>query len=99
MYIRIDDNDFLVGLNVAGYTVCIVRRGCFIFRLMMWPGLMLQKLTTKEPDSSQLEVALASLKQVLHLEKGDTARLPQFEIAAVSELGVIQASVSEFPEN
>ena len=29
------------------------------------PGLLLQKLTTREPDDSQLEVAIASLKAVL----------------------------------
>ena len=30
---------------------------------------MLQKLTTKEPDDSQLEIALASIKAVLFLEE------------------------------
>jgi uncharacterized protein YqhQ len=30
-----------------------------------WPGLQLQRLTTREPDDSQLEVAIASLKKVL----------------------------------
>ncbi len=29
------------------------------------PGLLLQKLTTREPDDAQLEVALAALKGVL----------------------------------
>lgn len=33
------------------------------------PGLWLQRITTKEPDESQLEVALTSLKRVLELEK------------------------------
>ena len=31
--------------------------------------MMLQKLTTKEPDDKQLEVALASIKAVLSLEE------------------------------
>lgn len=34
-------------------------------RAMVWPGLMMQKITTKEPDDSQIEVAIASLKAVL----------------------------------
>jgi uncharacterized protein YqhQ len=34
----------------------------------MWPGLMLQNLTTREPDRSQLEVAIASLEAVLAVE-------------------------------
>ena len=32
-------------------------------RAVMWPGLMLQNLTTREPDRSQLEVAIAALKR------------------------------------
>ncbi|WP_051188435.1 DUF1385 domain-containing protein [Proteocatella sphenisci] len=40
----------------------------FFTRAMVWPGLMMQKITTKEPDDSQLEVAIASLKAVLEDE-------------------------------
>ncbi len=35
---------------------------------VMWPGLKLQLLTTREPDLSQLAVAIASLQAVLALE-------------------------------
>jgi uncharacterized protein YqhQ len=38
-------------------------------RALMWPGLKLQLLTTREPDLDQLEVAIASLEAVLALEK------------------------------
>lgn len=34
-------------------------------RLIAYPGMMLQYLTTKEPDDEQLEVAIASLKAVI----------------------------------
>lgn len=34
-------------------------------KILAYPGLMLQKLTTREPDGSQLEVAMAALKAVL----------------------------------
>ena len=34
-------------------------------RAVMWPGLMLQNLTTREPDEEQLAVAIASLDKVL----------------------------------
>jgi uncharacterized protein YqhQ len=37
-------------------------------RALMWPGLMLQNLTTREPDRSQLEVAIAALEAVLAVE-------------------------------
>ena len=31
-------------------------------RMLCWPGLVLQMMTTKEPDDSQIEVAMAALK-------------------------------------
>ncbi|MEN6326284.1 MAG: DUF1385 domain-containing protein, partial [Syntrophomonas sp.] len=34
-------------------------------RILISPGLLLQKLTTREPDDSQLEVALTALRAVL----------------------------------
>jgi uncharacterized protein YqhQ len=37
-------------------------------RAVMWPGLMLQNLTTREPDHDQLEVAIRALKAVLAVE-------------------------------
>jgi len=36
-----------------------------IMRAVSMPGMWLQKITTREPDDSQLEVAIASLKAVL----------------------------------
>jgi uncharacterized protein YqhQ len=44
-------------------------------RVLMWPGLMLQNLTTREPDRDQLAVAIASLEAVLAVENpADAAR-------------------------
>jgi uncharacterized protein YqhQ len=37
-------------------------------RAVMWPGLKLQLLTTREPDLDQLEVAIAALDSVLERE-------------------------------
>lgn len=38
-----------------------------LMQAISFPGLMLQKLTTREPDDEQLEVALVSLKSVLEM--------------------------------
>jgi uncharacterized protein YqhQ len=38
-------------------------------QMIMWPGLKLQLLTTREPDLDQLAVAIAALEAVLALEK------------------------------
>jgi uncharacterized protein YqhQ len=37
-------------------------------QIIMWPGLKLQLLTTREPDLDELEVAIAALEAVLELE-------------------------------
>ena len=52
-------------------------------RGVMWPGLMLQNLTTREPDLDQLAVAIASLNAVLSREKPEDLRSDQtIEIVA-----------------
>jgi uncharacterized protein YqhQ len=37
-------------------------------RTLMWPGMQLQKLTTREPDAEQLAVAIAAMEAVLDVE-------------------------------
>jgi uncharacterized protein YqhQ len=44
-----------------------------VVKAVIWPGLQLQKLTTREPTDDQVEVAMASLKKVLTME--DEARI------------------------
>jgi len=48
----------------------------FFWRVLSWPGLMLQRLTTREPDDGQLEVAILALKEVLTLENNNNNVLP-----------------------
>jgi uncharacterized protein YqhQ len=43
-------------------------------RAIMWPGLQLQRLTTREPDLEQLAVAIASLEAVLEKEDPRAAK-------------------------
>ena len=40
-------------------------------RIVSWPGLQVQRLTTKEPDDSMIEVAIASMKAVLPENRED----------------------------
>jgi len=42
-------------------------------RAVMWPGLMLQNLTTREPDRAQLAVAIAALEAVLAVESPESS--------------------------
>jgi uncharacterized protein YqhQ len=38
-------------------------------RILLWPGFLVQKITTIEPDDAQLEVALAALAVTLERER------------------------------
>jgi uncharacterized protein YqhQ len=38
-------------------------------RALVWPGLQMQKLTTREPSDAMVEVAMASLGKVLSMER------------------------------
>ena len=56
-------------------------------RALLWPGFLVQKITTIEPDDHQLEVALASLRVTLFREEGiekaataDTAAKPPADV-------------------
>ncbi|HWK29906.1 MAG TPA: DUF1385 domain-containing protein [Solirubrobacter sp.] len=58
---------------VAGLSFELIKfagrnRGRGWVQAIIWPGMQLQKLTTREPDDEQLEVAIAALEAVLAVE-------------------------------
>jgi uncharacterized protein YqhQ len=42
-------------------------------QVLLWPGFLVQKITTIEPDDRQLEVALSALLVTLRVERGEAA--------------------------
>lgn len=50
-----------------------------LVRVVMWPGLALQAMTTREPDDGQVEVAVASLRRVVEAEAADEAERGEAE--------------------
>ncbi len=58
---------------IAGLSFEVIKwagrnRGKAWVRSVMWPGLQLQKLTTREPDRDELAVAVTALQAVLSVE-------------------------------
>ncbi|MEG1612587.1 MAG: peptide chain release factor N(5)-glutamine methyltransferase [Clostridia bacterium] len=51
-----------------------------VVRFIRWPGLLLQKLTTKQPDDSMVEVALVAFQTVYNMDRDDTLPELNFEI-------------------
>jgi len=72
LWIRILSRVVLIPL-IAAIAYEIIRfGGAFktnpVTRVLMWPNLALQSLTTRQPDDAQVEVALRALKTVLAAE-------------------------------
>ncbi|MBI2711639.1 MAG: DUF1385 domain-containing protein [Bdellovibrio sp.] len=95
----------VAGLAYEFIKACAFRMGNPVFRMLIWPGMILQKLTTREPSDDQLEVALASLTQVLRLEKirsdigsSDSFEQTETDIASLNELGQVDARLGDFAE-
>ena len=75
-------------------------------KAMAAPGMLLQKLTTKEPDDQQLEVALSSIKAVLYLEekynlkeaKAKIINLEEIDIKHLTDIETTNTTLKEFLE-
>jgi len=98
-------------LPVAGISFEIIKfagkyQNNILCKSLSFPGMMLQKLTTKEPDDQQLEVALASIKAVLSLEeknnlkeaKAKVLTLEEVDIKELSEIESSNSSLDDFLE-
>lgn len=74
---------------VAGLSYEVLRlagkfRNSSLLRILVSPGMLLQRLTTAEPEDNQIEVALAALRGVLE-DEGVLTPQPQEVQAAVAE--------------
>ncbi|MGE5558388.1 MAG: DUF1385 domain-containing protein [Bacillota bacterium] len=78
-------------LPIAGISYELIKaagkkQSRFIFRILSLPGLWLQRITTKEPDDQQLEVALRALKEVLTAEAAFDSKVVPVDAKKVESL-------------
>ena len=59
----------IAGISYEILKISDRKQNNFLFKLISMPGLLLQKITTKEPTTKQIEVAAYSLKKLLEIEK------------------------------
>lgn len=59
----------VIGVSFETLYLTNILRDTPILRYLGYPGLWLQKLTTKEPSDDQVEVAIASFNRMLELEE------------------------------
>ena len=72
---------------IAGISYEIIRyagrhESSQVIRIIMAPGLALQWMTTKPPDSAQVEVAIAALDKIIELEPQDRPPVKGVEVMA-----------------
>lgn len=57
----------------------LAKSDCLLFRILRAPGMLLQKLTTKQPTDDMLEVSLTAFKTVLAMDEDPTLSERKFE--------------------
>lgn len=60
---------FIAGVSYEVLRLSAKMKDNWIMKAIVFPGLMLQRLTVREPDDSQIEVAIAAMKEVISLSK------------------------------
>lgn len=75
----------------------LAKSDCLFVRVLRAPGMLLQKLTTKEPTDDMLEVSLAAFKKVLEMEENDNVPQTKFDISV--PYGVARAKVQNIVKN
>lgn len=53
-----------------------------LVKVVLWPGMQMQYLTTNEPDDGQIECAIAAMQKVLEREQAEEAKAASSEAAA-----------------
>ncbi len=59
----------IAGIGYEFIMITARNRGNLVPRILSAPGMWFQRLTTREPDSLQIEVAIAAMDKVLELEE------------------------------
>jgi len=70
--IRIAVLPLIAGVSYEALKFSAKYQDTLLMKMVVAPGLWFQKITTKEPDEKQLEVALCSLKKCLELERANS---------------------------
>ncbi len=61
----------IAGLSFEFLKLSSKMKNHMIIKILIQPGLLLQRLTTREPDDSQIEVAVRALEEVLTIEEAN----------------------------
>ncbi len=77
----------LMGVSYEVLRLTAKRRAAPLFAALVWPGLMLQRITTQEPTDDMLEVALAALAEAWTAEAATAAAPGERALSAPQTAG------------
>lgn len=66
-------------------------------KVLLWPGMQMQRMTTREPDDSMVEVAVAAMRPIIEREEFEAARLSG-DAGAVSDRHIAEDDSATIPE-
>lgn len=69
-----------------------------LVKVILWPGMQMQYLTTREPDDGQVECAIAAMELVLAREELEAAKAAAPEAAGAPEPGTIPEPAAAAPD-
>ena len=75
----------------------LAKTKCFIFYPLKVPGLLLQHITTREPDDAMLEVAISAFNAALAMD--EDLSLPERKFATATTVDKLLASVDQTLKN
>jgi uncharacterized protein YqhQ len=55
-------------------------------KVLMWPGMQLQRMTTREPEDDMIEIAVAAMNLIVAREDREAAALPSGTVTAIPAL-------------
>ncbi len=73
------------------------KTNCFIFYPLKVPGLLLQRITTKEPDDAMLEVAIKAFNSVMEMDENPDIKEQEFVVP--KKLSILLNEVKETLKN
>ncbi len=71
----------------------LAKTDCWVFLPLKWPGMLLQKITTKEPTDDMIEVAITAFKKVEEMDANEN--LPEESFVMPEKLSKILENVKK----
>jgi uncharacterized protein YqhQ len=67
-------------------------------KVLLWPGMQMQRMTTREPDDDMVEVAVAAMQPIIAREELEERRSKGEHVAEEDPAAMVADSADALPE-